>query len=157
MHRILAILALLMAFAAGEARAGDVMAMDAWARASAGMAKAGAAFLILHNRGAKADRLTAVETPVSEKAELHTHVQEGEVMKMREVPAIDVPAGGQVTFQPGGFHIMLIGLKQPLEEGTSFPIKLKFEQAGEITVDVAVKKAGAMGSMDHPQPMQHSH
>jgi copper(I)-binding protein len=122
-----------------------------WARASAGPARNGAAFLVIENTGA-ADRLIAVSGEVSERAELHHHMMAGDVMKMRRVEAVEVPANGTAALQPGGLHIMLIGLKQPLQEGERFPLTLTFEAAGEVTVEVAVEGVAGMGpqgGMDH--------
>jgi copper(I)-binding protein len=70
--------------------------------------------------------------------DLHTHVRDGDVMRMREVPAIDIPAGQTVTLRPGGLHLMFMGLTRPLVEGESFPVTLTFEKAGSVTLDMAV-------------------
>jgi len=115
-----------------------------WARASAGPAPNGAAYLTVQNAG-EADRLVAVSGDVAERVELHTHRMENNVMQMRQVDAIDVPAGGAATLQPGGLHVMLIGLKQPLKEGEHFPLVLTFEKAGEVSVEVTVEGVGSMG------------
>jgi copper(I)-binding protein len=93
-----------------------------------------------------ADRLTAVSSPVAKKVELHTMSMEGGVMRMRPLAAIDIPAGQTGTLSPGGMHIMLLGLTQPLREGQSFPLTLSFDHAGPRQVTVAIEKAGAMGS-----------
>jgi hypothetical protein len=137
--------------------AADVEIRDPWARASAGMAKAGTAYMVIENTG-EADRLTAASSDVSEKAELHTHIKDGDVMKMRRVDAIDVPANGKALLQPGGLHIMLVGLHAPLREGETFPVTLEFEKAGKMTVEVEVKDVGAMGPMHgHEKPQEHGH
>lgn len=124
--------------------ASDIHVQNPWARASAGMAGAGAAFMAITN-GGEADRLVAASAEVSKKVELHTHIKEGEVMKMRRVDAIDIPANDAVHLKPGGLHVMFIGLEEPLQEGQSFPLTLVFENAGEVIVDVQVEKAAAMG------------
>src|SRR5690606_2912305 len=80
-----------------------------WARASAGPARNGAAFFAVENSG-PADRLVAASGDVAQRVELHTHRMEGNVMQMRQVEAVEVPAGGTAILQPGGFHVMLIGL-----------------------------------------------
>lgn len=128
----------------------DGVAVEApFARATAGPARNGATFLTVRNAGAEADRLIGAKTPVAERAELHTHLHENGVMKMRPVEAIAVPAGGVATLEPGGDHIMMMGLKAPLKEGESFPLTLIFEKAGEVTVDVPIGGVGAMqGSGD---------
>lgn len=119
-----------------------------WARASIGQAKAGAAYVTFVNEGDAADRLVAVKADVSELVELHTHTMEDGVMRMRAVPAIDLPAGATTELKPGGLHIMLLNLKAPLVEGQSFPATLVFENAGEIVVDVAIESM-AEGMHDH--------
>ena len=128
------------------ALAGDIEIENPWARASAGMAGAGAAFMDIKNTGA-ADRVVGASAGVSKSVELHTHIRDGDVMKMRRVDAIDVPADGVAHLQPGGLHVMFIGLEAPLVEGESFPLTLTFENAGEVTVEVEVKGAGDMGAM----------
>jgi copper(I)-binding protein len=81
---------------------------------------------------------------VADHAELHTHLNDNGVMKMRQIPDIPVEAGATVKLQPGGLHIMLMDLKQPLKEGDKIPMTLRFEKAGEVKVDVHVDKVGAM-------------
>lgn len=147
---------------AGEGRQGDIRIADAWARATPGAAQAGGAFLTLSNSGAADDALVSAASPVAGTVELHTHVHEGAVMRMRAVPSIPVPAGKTVALQPGGLHVMLIGLRQPLAQGTRFPLTLTFEKAGTTTVEVDVLDVGAMGPgmtdhMQHMQHMQHMH
>jgi copper(I)-binding protein len=74
---------------------------------------------------------------------------EGDVMRMRQVDAIDVPAGQAVELKPGSFHLMLMGLKAPLKAGDRFPLTLKFEKAGEVKVDVAVQTGPAAAEHKH--------
>ncbi|MCG5243285.1 copper chaperone PCu(A)C [Azospirillum doebereinerae] len=124
---------------------GPVTVTAAWARAGAPTAKAGAAFLTVTNTGAEPDRLVSAQTPVADKAELHTHLMDNGVMKMRAVDSIDVAPGAPVTLKPGGLHVMLMGLKQPLTEGSRFPVTLTFDKAGAVTVEVTVQGAAAMG------------
>ena len=147
----LAAIALTLTFAlsptaghAADSQAAPITVADAWARASAGMAKAGAAFMTIKNTGAD-DKLVAASADVSDRVELHTHIHDGDVMRMRKVDAIDVPANGEAVLAPGGYHIMFLGLKAPLKEGETFPLTLTFEHGGKITVDVTVKAPGAMG------------
>ena len=136
-----------------SAFAADIDINDPWARASAGMARAGAAFMEIRNTGG-ADRLVAASADVSETVELHTHIQDGEIMRMRRVDAIDLPAGETVRLEPGGLHVMFLGLHAPLEEGQRFPLTLTFETAGDVTIDVEIKNAAAMAPM---QGDDHSH
>jgi hypothetical protein len=142
----------LLAFAASLLIAGSAMAQtgqpkieNAWARATPGKAENGAAYLTIVSP--VADRLTAVSTPEAKTAELHEMTMQGGVMKMRPLAnGIDLPAGKPVTLKPGGMHIMLMGLKQPLKKGESFPLTLTFEKGGTKEVNVAVEGPGAMGS-----------
>ena len=144
--------AMLSVSSAAAAHAGDIAVDDPFARASAGPAKVGAAFMTLKNSGAEADALVAAESPVAAHAELHTHIMDGDVMRMRQVAAIDVAPGETVSLQPGGLHIMLIDLKEPLKQGETFPLTLTFAKAGKVAVRVPVK------SPAEPAPMPgHQH
>ena len=129
---------------------GDLQINHPWARASAGMAKNGAAFMTIVNGGGS-DKLLSASSDVSKVVELHTHIMEGSVMRMRQVPAVEVAGGSETTLQPGGYHVMLIGLNKALVEGETFPLTLNFEKAGQIEVLVTVEAAGAMGmgAMNH--------
>ena len=123
---------------------------NAWARATPGMAKNGGAYFTAKNMGKSADRIVGVSADVAEKVELHTHLNDNGVMRMRQVDGVDVPAGGEVAFKPGGYHIMFIGLHKPLKEGERFPVTLMFEKAGKQTVEIKVMGVGAMKSgMNH--------
>ena len=121
---------------------------DPWARASAGPAKAGAAYITISNGGAEADRLIAAMTPVAKKAAIHTHMMQGGIMKMRPVKAVEVNPGEPTVFMPGGLHIMLMGLKAPLVEGNTFPLTLTFERSGMVEVQVRVL---GVGTKRHPE------
>jgi copper(I)-binding protein len=129
--------------AAAPAQTLPLAVSDAWARATPGKSTIGAAYATIESP--TADRLVAASTPVASKAELHTMSMSGMVMKMRPIAGVDIPAGQKVTLAPGGMHIMLIGLKKPLQAGQSFPLALTFAKAGTRTVEVAVEKVGAMG------------
>ncbi len=122
-----------------------VKVSHAWARASAKMARTGAAYVTLENAGAMPDKLVSASAPVADKVELHTHIKDGAVMKMREVESIEVGPHAKVMLKPGGLHIMMIGLKEQLKKGSHFPLTLDFEKAGKVTVDVAIEGPGAMG------------
>ena len=118
---------------------------NAWARATPGKAENGAAYVTIVSP--TPDRLLSASSPAAKKAELHTMEMAGMVMKMRPLAGLDIPAGQPVALKPGGEHIMLMGLQQPLREGQSFSLTLNFEKAGARTVSVAVEKAGAMSGM----------
>ncbi len=153
MKRILGIATALALFGAGAAlahsyKAGPIDIGHPWARATAPSAPNGGAYLSLTNTGTAEDRLVAASTPAAEKAELHTHLNENGVMKMREVPFIAVAPGESVKLAPGGLHVMLLGLKKPLVKGERVPLTLRFEKAGSVEVELAVEAAGQSGS-DH--------
>lgn len=123
-----------------------------WSRALPPNAPAGAAYFVVQNSGTAADTLVSASSPVAEKAELHTHVMLGEVMKMQQVESVAIPAGGNATFAPGGNHVMLFGLKKPLVAGESFALTLVFQNAGAVDVEVKIEQdapAPAAEHMDH--------
>ena len=144
--KLLAFAASLLVAGAAPAQTGIEVA-DAWARATPGKTQNGAAYLTITS--ATADRLTGLSTPVAEKAELHLMTMEGAIMRMQPLAGVDLPAGLKVSLKPGGTHIMLVGLKEPLRPGQSFPLILHFEKSGTRDVSVAVAKAGAMGPASH--------
>ncbi len=122
--------------------ASDSVQVDgAWARASAGAATTGAAYLTLMG-GAQPDTLVGVSTPVAATAQVHETSNDNGIMKMRPVEAVPIPPHQMVTFRPGGYHIMLTGLKHPLAEGQSFPVTLTFAHAVPVTVEVQVRAIG---------------
>lgn len=138
----------LSAALADDARIGSLHIDHAWARATPALAKTGAAYLTISNDGEEMDRLIAVATPAARKASLHTILMEDDIMKMRPVRAIEVHPGTPSVLKPGGLHVMLMGLRAPLEEGTTFRLTLTFETAGSVEVEVVVEKIGAMGPAD---------
>mgnify|MGYP000853152081 FL=1 len=133
---------------AQDAKAGAVTISHAWARATPAPVRTSAAYLTLDNKGG-ADRLLSASADVAKETQLHSMITEAGVMKMREVKGIDVAANGKTELKPGGFHIMLVGLADGLKEGTKFPLKLKFEKAGEVTVQVTAEKPDAHGHGEH--------
>lgn len=118
--------------------------VTAWARATPGGAKVGAAFLEIQGAPDGDDKLLGASSPIAGAVELHDHIKDGGIMRMRRVEAIPVPAGKTVTLKPGGLHLMLLELKAPLVEGDAFDITLTFEKAGTIKVNAPVQKIGAM-------------
>jgi copper(I)-binding protein len=147
-NKLVVFAAALMIAASAAAQEGAVEVTDAWARATPGKAENGAVYLTLASSAP--DRLTGLATPIAAKAELHMMTMEGSVMKMRPLAGIDLPAGQKVTLKPGGAHIMLVGLKQPLRPGQSFPLTLYFAKAGASEVTVTVAKAGTGTQMQMP-------
>lgn len=142
-----ACVALLAAFSIAAAyahggRAGDVEITHPFATPTPTGMTNGAAYIVkLENVGKQPDRLLRASTPAAQRCELHTmSIDAGNVMRMREVPDILLSPGVAVTMRPGaGLHIMLVGLKQPLKEGDSFPMTLEFERSGKTEVKVVVQ------------------
>lgn len=131
-----------------------------WARETPPSAKTGAGYLTVRNTGSEPDRLIAIEMPEAEKVQMHQSINEKGVAKMRPVTAIDIPANAETPLQPGGYHLMLIGLKEALAEGMRFPGTLTFEKAGKIDVEFAVEGMGYAGpgkKSGGAAPAEHKH
>ncbi len=109
-----------------------------WARATAPGAKVAAGYMVVHNRAAVPDKLVGASSPAAARVETHVHINEGGVMKMREVPGYDIPAGGSFELKPGGAHLMFMDIRRPFKEGEKVPVRLKFEKAGEVDADFHV-------------------
>ncbi|GEO37580.1 hypothetical protein SAE02_17280 [Skermanella aerolata] len=125
-------------------KAGSIEVEHPWARSTAPSAPSGAVYMVLSNEGKDADRLISASTPIAEKAELHTHIADDGIMRMRPVSAVEVVPGSPTPFAPGGLHVMLLGLKQSLVSGKAFPLTLNFEKSGSVTIQVEIQGAGAM-------------
>jgi copper(I)-binding protein len=127
---------------------GDLVIESPWARES--VTRTGAAYLTVRNGGDADDQLIGVVSDVADRAELHASVVQDGVMRMRPVEAVEVPAHGEAVLEPGGVHVMLIGLKAPLDEGGSFALTLVFENAGEVEVVTTIEGiAHGAASHDH--------
>lgn len=159
----LAFLSLTGTALARDYEAGTLRIERPWARATVPGQPAGGAFLKLENRGGE-DRLLSARSPAAARVELHTMSMDGNVMRMRQVESIALPAGATVELKPGALHIMLIGLKAPLKQGERIPLTLQFEKAGEVTVEVDVASlvpggaaAGATPASGHSHGQSHEH
>ena len=124
--------------AAGEA---GLSVDNAWVRASLGASKVSAVYLTVTNRGAAADHLAGVATARAQHVMIHESVVENGVMKMRRVDAIVVPAGEAVRLEPGGLHVMLMGVSPRFEAGERVPVTLVFERAGKLKISVPVRRS----------------
>lgn len=111
--------------------------------------KNSAAYLTLINRGDGDRALVGARTPVARKAELHTHINDDGVMRMRQVERIDVPAGETTRLEPGGLHMMLFGLTRGLTAGDEVAIELRFEDGSTADVVATVRKRGGSGHHHH--------
>ncbi|MFC3123796.1 copper chaperone PCu(A)C [Pseudoroseomonas globiformis] len=140
---------------AAAASSGALAIEQPWARAAV-RGGTGGVFMTIRNKGGSADRLVGISSPLPRVAEIHSTQRDGDVMRMRPVEAIEIPAGGSVTLQPGGLHLMLVGLKEPMPAGGSVQVTLTFERAGAITLEVPVGAAGAGGhGHGHSHGMRH--
>lgn len=143
-RQVFAGFALAAAALAAPAYAADVMVMKPWARATAPGAKVGAGYMVLHNGSASADRLVAATAEAADRVEIHEMSIDNGVMKMRELAkGLDVPAGKDVELKPGSYHLMLMGLKQPLKAGETIKGTVTFEKAGQTPVEFKVESMGA--------------
>lgn len=137
---------------AQETKLKDLLIDNPHARATVANQRTGGAYLTIENKGKLADKLVGASSPVAKSVEIHTMAMDGNVMKMREVGQIEIPASGRVEMKPGaGYHLMLMGLQQPLKPGDSFPMTLVFEKAGkaEVKMKVQEKKDAGHGGMHH--------
>ncbi|MDK9736742.1 copper chaperone PCu(A)C [Vibrio sp. D404a] len=134
----------------GVTQASDVMIHDAYARAMPPSAVNSAVFTTLMNHSDATRTLVSASTPAAGKVELHDVIMEGEVMKMRQVEHIQIPAHGSTELKPGSLHIMLFDLAAHLEEGQSITLTLNYANGDAQTVEVPVKKVmSGMKKMDH--------
>lgn len=122
---------------AADVKVGNLSIDDVWARTGQ-PGQVSAAFMDVKNKGT-ADKIVSAHCDCAKATELHDMKMADGKMLMMQVPAMDVPANGELKLKPGGYHIMLIGLNRPLAAGETLPIKLKFEKAGEVTVQAQVK------------------
>ncbi len=131
---------------------GNLAIAHPWSRQTAPGQTTGGGFMVIKNDGRVADRLVAVASPAAVSAGLHSMSMQGGVMRMRPVKGgLAIPAGGTLELLPGGYHIMLTGLKAPLALGKMVPLTLRFAHAGTITVQLKVESVsyGMEGGHDH--------
>jgi copper(I)-binding protein len=123
---------------------------DPYARAAGAMARSGAAFMEITNAGTQDDRLLAAASDVAERVELHTHVMDGDVMRMVEMEeGFPIPAGESVLLERGGKHVMFLGLTRSLATGDEVELTLTFEEAGEMVVTIPVDNERMPARMGH--------
>jgi periplasmic copper chaperone A len=126
-----------------------VTVVDPYVRLAPPGAMATAAFMVLKNGGDKDVKLIKADNSASKITELHTHINEGGIMKMRQVPAIEVKAKGETALQPSGLHVMLIDLKGPLKEGDKVAITLGFDDGSSKKIEAPARMPMPMPAMDH--------
>ena len=149
------LLAAVLAFAvnaasAHEYKAGSLEIKHPWTRATPKGAPVAGGYMKIVNTGTTPDRLVGGSNAASEKFEIHEMKMDGDVMKMRPLPnGIEIKPGQTVEFSPGSYHLMFVGLKQPLEQGKRVKGTLQFEKAGTVEVEYVVEAIGGAPSSDH--------
>ena len=148
LSRWLAAATLALAAAVGVVRADDFAQNDVridhpYLRPTPPGARTGAAYFTVRNVGRTADRLLGASTPAAKTVEIHSMTMDGNVMRMRAVSALDIPAGGKVALTSHGYHAMLVDLARPLKQGERIPMTLRFERAGSM--DIVASVEGAAG------------
>jgi len=143
----LSLLAASLIFSASvQAGAADNVAVqDAYVRLAPPNAPATGAFMVIKNNGDKDVKVVKADNPVSRVTELHIHLNEGGVMKMRPVTGIDIKAKGEAVLKPGGLHVMMVDLKAPLKEGDVVPMTLTFDDGSTKQLDAKVVRPAAAG------------
>ena len=167
MRKIVFVAALIFATCtAGTVRANDVMVgplklTAAWTRATPKGAMVGGGYFTVTNTGDVSDRLVSGVSDASNKFEIHEMSMDKGVMKMREITSgVEIKPGQTVRFEPSGYHIMFVGLKQPLKEGERIKATLQFEKAGGASLEFVVESIGARSggaSSGNSKSMQHGH
>jgi hypothetical protein len=131
---------------ADDVRAGDLVISQGWSRATPGGAKVGGGYVTIENKGSAPDRLIAVSGDVAGKIEIHEMAVKNGVMTMRPLEnGLAIAPGKTVKFAPGGLHLMMIDLKNPLKQGDKVAVTLEFEKAGKVTASLDVQGVGAPG------------
>jgi copper(I)-binding protein len=139
---------------AGDATAGDLVITQAWTRATPGGAKIAGGYLTIENKGAAPDRLTSGSSDVAGKFEIHEMAMNNGVMTMRPLEkGLPIEPGKTIKLAPGGYHLMLMDLKQPFKQGDKVPVTLEFEKAGKVTLSLDVQGVGAQA----PAASGHDH
>lgn len=151
---VLHLLGLIFTLSAGAAMAelaykvGQLKIENPYTRSTIPGQKVAGGFMKIENQGA-ADQLISASSPIAGEMQLHTMSMDGNIMKMREVKTIDVPANGSVDLKPGGLHLMFIDITGPLKAGESVLVKLRFQKAGEVDVKMPVRDISSGGHMKH--------
>jgi periplasmic copper chaperone A len=135
---------LVMHAEAADYDVGPIHITQPWARATPKGATSGAAYMTITNKGATPDRVSCVSSDASAQCQIHSMTMDGDVMKMRPVEGgLEIKPGETVTLQPTSFHVMLVDLKQPLEQGKTIKATLKFDHAGTLDIEYPIAAIGA--------------
>ena len=157
MKLIFSIILILGSISVSFAEGGVLSIRQAWARPVILMNRPGAAYFTMQNESGVADKLIKASSSLAERIELHVHRHEGGIMRMEQVTDIPVPAHESTMVKPGGYHLMLFGLKKKLAVGDELPLTLTFFHAGEIKVKAGVMKNAPEMPHDKMQNHQMDH
>lgn len=136
--------------AESETATSEIAVEQPWSRETAPGQTTGGGYMTIRNTGGAADRLIGGSSPVAREVQIHTVDMSDGVMRMRELAdGLEIPAGQTVALEPGGYHLMLMGLEAPLARDVPVPLTLQFEQAGSVEVELSVQPAGAEAPMEH--------
>jgi periplasmic copper chaperone A len=123
---------------------GSIHISQPWARATPKGASSGADYMTITNSGSDVDRVNCVSSDASAQCQMHTMTMEDGVMKMRPVEGgLEIKPGETVTLKPGGYHVMLLNLSHPLEQGNTLKVTLKFDKAGTVDIESPIAAIGA--------------
>ena len=135
---------------AEDVKAGDLLISQAWSRATPSGAKTGGGYLTIENKGSAPDRLIAASAEIAGKLQVHEMSVKDGVMTMRPLEqGLAIEPGKTVKLAPGGYHLMLMDLKQPLKQGDKVPVTLEFEKAGKVALSLDVQGVGAQAPVGH--------
>jgi copper(I)-binding protein len=144
---------------AQDAKIGDLTITEGWARESVGPARTGAAYLEVRNNGRAPVSVTGASSDTARVVELHQTIKDGDVMRMRRVDSLDIAPGETIVLQPGGHHLMFMGLKEPFRPGMSVGVTLSLSDGRTVAVDLPVRPlgGGAHGHAEHDDEHRHEH
>lgn len=153
------VVAMVLGSASGHAhdyKLGELAIEHPWSRATPPAAKTAVGYMTIVNKGAVADRLVEISSSAAGRIEVHRTSMDDNIMRMRPVPeGVEIGPGQSVKLESGGYHLMMMGLTEALKQGQRVPVTLRFERAGQITVELAVEALGAgatgAGHGDHGQ------
>jgi copper(I)-binding protein len=142
---------------AHEYKVGDLLIDHPYTRATPAQATTAGGYMVIRNDGAEPDRLIGGSADFVERIEIHEMSMDNGVMKMRALEdGLELPAGESVALEPGGYHVMFIGMKEGFSEGDTHKATLEFEKAGSVDVDFIVEAMGAKAE-PHGEHKMHSH
>lgn len=122
---------------------GDIQVRHPWSRATPPGAKVAVGYMEIRNRGKQPDKLLSATTTLAQRVEMHVTERDADVMKMRQVKAFEIPARERYELRPGGSHLMLVDIVRPLKKGERVAMRLVFERAGELEIELEVQEQGA--------------